>query len=126
MVSLLTKPRPVAELEGLVYGATPLPTPGLAAYASDDEAWNIMGKYVFDLSGGAKDSNGKPIPGNKLTVFAGYSHIQKGHSGETGGFSQGDYPISIGININNAAEYSLEWFGARYAMPSGLNLSGAF
>ena len=107
-------------------GAAPLPTPGLAAYASDDEAWNIMGKYVFDLSGGAKDSNGKPIPGNKLTVYAGYSHIQKGHSGETGGFSQGDYPISIGININNSAEYSLEWFGARYAMPSGLNVTGAF
>src|ERR1700728_1905324 len=64
-------------------GANPLPTPGLAAYASNDEAWNIMGKYVFDLSGGAKDSDGKAIPGDKLTAFAGHSHIQKAHSGET-------------------------------------------
>jgi len=106
--------------------ANPLPTPGLAAYASNDQAFNFMGKYVFELGGGAKDANGKAIPGDKLTVFAGYSHIQKGHSGETDGLSQGDYPISLGITINNDAEYSLEWFGAKYAMHSGLSLTGAF
>jgi hypothetical protein len=29
--------------------ANPLPAPGLAAYASNDESWNLMGKYTFDL-----------------------------------------------------------------------------
>jgi predicted porin len=105
--------------------ASPVPTPGLAAYASNDEAWNVMGKYVFDLGGGAKDADGKPIPGDKLTVYAGYSNIRKAHSSESSGYSQGDYPISIGINVNNTADYSLEWFGAKYAMHSGLSVTGA-
>jgi len=101
--------------------ANPVPTPGLAAYASNDESWNIMGKYAFDFGAG-----GSAPPGDKLVLFAGYSHIQKAHSSEPGGFSEGDYPISIGITINDSAEYSLEWVGARYMMATGLNLTGAY
>jgi hypothetical protein len=88
-------------------------TPGLAAYISNDTSFNIMAKYVFELPG--KD---------KLTVYAGYSHIEKAHGDyEVGAASQGNYPLDVGININNTAYYNLEWLGARYAMASGLNLS---
>jgi predicted porin len=93
----------------------PVPTPGLAAYISDDKSYNIMGKYVFDL--GNKD---------KLTAYAGYSHIEKAHADYTVGSAENNYPISVGININNTAKYDMEWVGARYAMSSGLNLTGAY
>jgi predicted porin len=94
----------------------PIPTPGLAAYISNDKSYNLMGKYVFDLPG-SKD---------KLTAYAGYSHIEKAHANYTGGAAQGDYPISVGINVNSSAVYNMEWLGARYAMDSGWNFTGAF
>ncbi len=95
----------------------PLPTPGLAAYISNNRSYNLMGKYVFGFAG-SKD---------KLTAYAGYSHIEKAHADYSGGgAAQGDYPISVGINVNNPAVYNMEWLGTRYAMDSGLNLIGAF
>jgi len=97
------------------YPAYPLPTPGLAAYISDDTSWNIEGKYTFDLGQGSG-------PKDKFTVYAGYAHIEKAHADYTVGGAQGDYPISVGININNSAIYNFEWLGARYAYSSGLNL----
>lgn len=106
-------------------GANPTPSPGLAAYASDDDSYNLMGKYVFDMGDGGTGADGKPLPSSKLTLYGGYSRITKAHSNETGGYSQGDYPISIGININNSAQYNLEWLGAKWAMPSGLSITGA-
>jgi predicted porin len=93
----------------------PVPTPGLAAFISDDKSYNLMGKYVFEF--GNKD---------KLTAYAGYSHIEKAHADYTVGSAQANYPISVGININNTAKYDMEWVGARYAMSSGLNLTGAY
>ena len=101
----------------------PVPSPGLAAYISNDVSWNIMAKYTFDFGAG---NDPKVAPGNKLTLYAGYTHIEKGHSSETSGSSQGDYPLSIGININNSAIYSLEWLGVKFAMPSGWSFTGAF
>ena len=97
-------------------GVNPLPTPGLAAYISNDKSYNLMGKYVLDL-GDTKD---------KLTAYVGYSHIEKAHANYTVGSAQDNYPISVGININDSAVYNMEWVGARYAMHSGLNLTGAF
>jgi predicted porin len=105
--------------------ANPEPTPGLAAYASNDTSWNLMGKYTFNVGGGTSGADGKPAPADKLTVYAGYSHIQKAHSGVTGGSAQGDYLLDIDINIINSAEYSLEWLGAKYALASGLSFTGA-
>src|SRR5580693_3060754 len=99
-------------------GANPLPTPGLAAYISNDKSYNLMGKYVFE-PGGASTKD-------KLTVYAGYSHIEKAHADYSVGSAQNNYPISVGININDSAVYNMEWLGARYAMASGLNLTGAF
>lgn len=98
--------------------ADPTPTPGLAAYISDDTSYNLMGKYTFEF--------GQSKMKDKLTLYAGYSHIQKAHSDYTTGAGEGNYPLSVGININNSAEYSMEWFGARYAMSSGWNFTGAF
>ena len=99
-------------------GANPLPAPGLAAYISDDTSYNLMGKYTFEFG----DSKVK----DKLTVYAGYTHMQKAHSDYTTGSAEGDYPLNVGININNSAEYSMEWVGARYALSSGWNFVGAF
>ncbi|MDP9012344.1 MAG: hypothetical protein M3O41_06755 [Pseudomonadota bacterium] len=99
-------------------GPNPLPAPGLAAYISNDKSYNLMGKYVFELG----DSSQK----DKLTVYAGYSHIEKAHADYTVGSAQNNYPISVGININDSAVYNMEWAGARYAMNSGWNFTGAF
>jgi predicted porin len=99
-------------------GANPLPTPGLAAYIANDKSYNLMGKYVFELGDGSTK--------DKLTVYAGYSHIEKAHADYTVGSAQNNYPISVGININDSAVYNMEWLGARYAMASGWNFTGAF
>jgi len=99
-------------------GTAPVPTPGLAAYVSNNTSYNGMAKYTFDLGDGkVKD---------KLTLYAGYSHIEKAHADYDGGASEGGYPIDVGININKATEYSLEWAGARYAMASGWNFVAGF
>jgi predicted porin len=97
----------------------PVGAPGLAAYITDDTSYNVMAKYSFDV--------GDPSRKDKVTVFAGYSHIQKAHaSGNYAtGNSQGNYPLAIGINVNDSAIYSMEWVGAKYAMGSGLNVTGA-
>jgi predicted porin len=92
-------------------GVYPLPTPGLQAYISDNTSYNIMARYAANLEN--KD---------KLTLYAGYSHIQKAYGPYTVGSAQNDYPINVTIEINNAAVYNFEWIGARYAMGSGLNL----
>lgn len=91
--------------------ANPLPSPGLAAYISNDTSYNLMAKYTLDLAAFAQKA--------KLTVYGGYSHIQKAHGDYSVGNAQNDYPLSIGININSSAEYSMEWLGAKYALPSG-------
>ncbi len=101
-------------------GPSPLPTPGLAAFISDDTSWNLMGKYTFELGG-----KGSPTA-DKLTIFAGYSHIEKAHSDYTVGTAQGNYPISVGVNVNDSAVYNMEWIGAKYALPSGWSFTGAF
>ena len=101
-------------------GANPLPTPGLAAYLSDNTSWNLMGKYTFDFGGA------DPKASDKLTIYAGYTHLEKAHSSDTGLTAQGDYPIDVGININASAFYNLEWVGAKFTMPTGLSFTGAF
>ena len=100
-------------------GVIPVPAPGEAAYISNDESYNLMGKYTFEFG----DSKLK----DKLTIYAGYSHIQKSHADYNGdGAAEGAYPIDVGINVNNAAVYNMEWVGARYALSSGWNFVGAF
>ncbi len=47
VVSLLTKPRPVSELEGLVYGATKLPTEEPVPFYRNEYAWAILVAIIF-------------------------------------------------------------------------------
>jgi predicted porin len=96
-------------------GADPVPTPGLAAFITNDRSYNFMGKYTFEFP--TKD---------KLTLYAGYSHISKAHADYTVGSAQDNTPISVGINVNNSAIYNMEWAGAKYTMSSGLNFTGAY
>jgi predicted porin len=93
----------------------PVPMTGLAAYISDDTLFSVMAKYTADL--GNQD---------KFTLYAGYAHIEKQHSDYTTPNSQGGYPLDIGININNTADYNEFWIGGRYAMSSGLNVVAGF
>jgi predicted porin len=98
--------------------ANPLPTPGLAAYISDDTSWNIMGKYALEFGDAAQK--------DKVTFYAGYSHIQKAHGDYTTGGGQGSYPIDVGININAPAVYNMEWLGARYTLNTNWNFVAAY
>ena len=47
VVSLLTKPRPVSELEGLVYGATVLPKEEPVPFYRNEYAWAILVAIIF-------------------------------------------------------------------------------
>jgi predicted porin len=97
----------------------PIPEPGLAAYVSDDKSYNLMGKYTFELGGTGTATD-------KLTIYAGYSHIEKSHFDYTSGQAQGAYNIDIGVNINDQAVYNLEWAGVKYAMASGWSFTAAY
>ena len=99
-------------------GVDPIPTPGLAAYLSNDTSYNLMGRYTFELGNATKD---------KVTVYAGYSHIEKAHGDYAAGVeAEGNYPLDIGINVNNTAAYNMEWVGARYQVMTNWNLSAAY
>ena len=77
-----------------------------------------MGKYTLEL--------GDPAHKDKLTFYAGYSHIEKGHADYTVGSAQGNYQLNVGININDAAVYNMEWLGgADMRMSSRLELHRA-
>ncbi len=47
LVSLVTKPRPVAELEGLVYGVTPLPKEPPVPFYRNEYMWAILVVIIF-------------------------------------------------------------------------------
>jgi solute:Na+ symporter, SSS family len=49
VVSLLTKPRPVKELEGLVYGATPLPREEPVPFYKNEVIWGVGVVVVFAI-----------------------------------------------------------------------------
>jgi len=47
LVSMVTKPRPVAELEGLVYGVTPLPREDPVPFYKNEWTWAILVVIIF-------------------------------------------------------------------------------
>jgi SSS family solute:Na+ symporter len=47
VVSMFTKPRPVAELEGLVYGVTPLPTEEPVPFYKNEWTWAGLVAVIF-------------------------------------------------------------------------------
>ncbi len=102
----------------------------LDATVTDNEAWSIMGKYVYEFGGGFKDEG----PGSKLTFFAGYEHIDQSNGslgiGDTA-FTNGGYEI---INTpgkpkpyyTTPKELQMEWAGARYEFGHGWSVTGAY
>ena len=91
------------------------PPAGLAAFVSKNTSYNIMGRYTLAMAHKAE-----------LMVYAGYSHIKKAHADYNGGASQGNYPISVDINVNSPIRYQVMWVGARYTTESSLSISAGF
>jgi len=104
-----------SSFDNLPGGGYVVATSGLNAFISNDTSYNLMGKYTFEFGN----------PKDKLTVYAGYSHIEKAHGDYTSGSAQDNTPINVGIDIDSTAKYDMEWAGARYAMSSGWNFTGA-
>jgi len=103
----------------------------ISAFISNDEEWDVMGKYTFqfedccfqDCCGGLKD---QAPPLSKLTLYSGYSHIEKSYSGLTSNTSEGGYPIDIPIVIDRPIDYNVYWTGAKYELPSGWSFTAAY
>ncbi|HXW22619.1 MAG TPA: porin [Rhodomicrobium sp.] len=101
---------------------------GLLGTISDNEAWSVMGKYSYQFEGGLKDEE----PPSKLTVFAGYVHIDMGNPEDkaipVGSTTIGGYEL-VGVTTNAyTTDKILQtfWTGAKYELPSGWSFTGAY
>jgi predicted porin len=84
-------------------------------YLTDNEAWSVQGKYVFDLGGGFKD----PGSSAKLTAYAGYVHADLTNAGPALGASSGTTIGGYQLTYNNITLLSTrtletEWAGLKY------------
>jgi predicted porin len=100
----------------------------LNASISDNEAWSVMGKYTYEFGGygGYKDSG----RGDKLTLFAGYTHINQSNPNSPAGAgttTNGGYLV-VPDNDAFTTDKKLDfyWTGAKYAFPSGWSFTGAY
>ncbi len=107
------------------------PTGPLTATVTNDEAWSVMGKYVYDFGGGFKDEGTR----SKLIFFAGYEHIDQSNGSlpcNATAFTNGGYEI-----YNNSCsgtypyytttrELQMEWAGAKYEFGHGWSVTGAY
>jgi predicted porin len=101
----------------------------LAGTISDNSAWTVGAKYVFDLGGygGFKDDG----PGAKFTVFGGYQHVDMTNPADpvaAGSTTIGGYILATVNNSNfqTAKEIETAWAGAKYELPSGWSFTGAY
>jgi predicted porin len=106
-------------------GTATIPAGDLDALMSNNTAWSVMGKYVYDFGGGFKDDG----PAAKLTIFAGYTHIDQANPGNSvaSSFTNGGYAYVADNNAfttNKNLDYY--WTGAKYALPSGWSFTGAY
>ncbi len=90
---------------------------GLKGTVTDNEAWVVMGKYVYDLGGGFKDEG----PSSKLTFFGGYAHIEMSNPDHAQSYYQSkgalnDYPLTTmsGTPFDTNKILQTEWVGAAY------------
>ena len=95
----------------------------LDATISDNTAWSVQGKYVFDLAnGGFKDETGA-----KLTLYGGAEHIQMANpdSPVTSGTVLGGYAVNAFTNNNYYTDRNewIVWTGASYAACPGRSLA---
>ncbi len=95
----------------------------LFATVTNDDAWSIMGKYTYDLGGGSKDVGAA----SKVTLFAGYTHINVSGSTATPSTAAGGYAIQLdSAYYGTTKELDFEWAGAKYEFGSGWSVTGAF
>jgi predicted porin len=108
----------------------------LAGTISDNEAWTVGAKYVFDLGGyggwkdgcGLKDGN---CSGAKLTVFGGYQHTEMRNPTDPlvpGATTIGGYVLGAVNNNNFVTSKILEtaWAGAKYEPGGPWAFTGAY
>jgi predicted porin len=93
----------------------------LAYFITNNEAWSVMGKYVYNLGGGfggLKDGGFKDgIPGAKLTFYGGYQHTDQTqyHGSNDGGTTIGGYNLSLNdLTLNSTRTLETAWAGAKY------------
>jgi predicted porin len=112
----------------------------LAANISDNTAWSVMGKYTWQLGSSAsapmytKAAKAEPMPGDRFTIFAGYSNISSSNPNTpiTQGSAAGNYLLTTAATLpdNNAFTTSkvlqFWWAGAKYDFAWGLSLTGAY
>jgi predicted porin len=102
----------------------------LDATISDDRAWSVMGKYVYDFGGSFKDGD----PGSKLSFFTGYENINQSNGsfpiGATalanGGYQIINTPGKPGPYFNTPRELQMEWVGLKYEFGHGWSVTGAY
>ena len=107
---------------GVLTGAD---TNQLWGFLTDNEAWSIQAKYVFEFGGGFKDEG----PTSKLTVFGGYTHTDQTDGGGTLGASFGTtiggYIMYDNVNLLSTRTIETEWVGAKYET-GPWSLTGAY
>ena len=111
----------------------------LAANISDNTAWSVMGKYTFEF--GRPAAGGYPTkaakaeaPADKLTFFAGYTHIDQANPSTPIGFggAAGGYVLTVSGTLPDNNAFTTDkvlqffWVGAKYEFAWGLGLTGAY
>jgi predicted porin len=111
----------------------------LAANISDNTAWSVMGKYTFEF--GRPSTGGYPTkapkaeaPADKLTLFAGYTHIDQANPSTPVGFggAAGGYLLTVSGSLPDNNAFTTDkilqffWVGAKYEFAWGLGLTGAY
>jgi predicted porin len=119
----------IYQKENDVVSASAASATTLKALISDNQSWSVQGKYTFEPGGSFKDN----APGEKLTVFAGYENISFANPGSNpasfiGFTTVGGYRISaVTLNPYNTDKVlQVAWTGAKYELPSGWSLTGAY
>jgi predicted porin len=112
----------------------------LAANISDNTAWSVMAKYTFEFGGHApssmytKAAKAPEAPGDKLTFFAGYTHIDQANPNSPvfSGDSAGGYILTVSGTLPDNNAFTTDkilqffWVGAKYDFAWGLGLAGAY
>jgi predicted porin len=111
----------------------------LAANIADNTAWSLMAKYTFEFGGVAVSglptkAPTAPIPGDKLTIYAGYTNLTQANPSVPVLFGQaaGGYPLTVSATLPDNNAFTTDrvlqffWTGVKYEFAWGLSLTGAY
>jgi predicted porin len=107
------------------YNAAQIAADTLVSNMSDNTAWTLVGKYTYDFGSSFKDEG----PGAKLTMFAGYTHVDQSNPGGMPSVitANGGYQVATDTNaFTTDKTLDFYWTGAKYALPSGWSFTGAY